>query len=161
VWDASTGVELKELKGHTSSVYSVAFSSDGTRIVSGSDDNSVRVWDASTGVELKELKGHASSVYSVAFSSDGTRIVSGSRDNSVQVWDASTGILSDIIFAWHLADLNWIISYQEQHHLMWVPQEAGLRQPFNTLIISQSGYATVDFHQCMIGVDWVHSYTPY
>jgi WD40 repeat protein len=58
VWDASTGVELKELKGHTHDVKSVAFSSDGTRIVSGSYDNSVRVWDASTGVELKELKGH-------------------------------------------------------------------------------------------------------
>jgi WD40 repeat protein len=71
VWDASTGVELKELKGHTRSVNSVAFSSDGTRIVSGSDDNSVRVWDASTGVELKELKGHTRSVNSVAFSSDG------------------------------------------------------------------------------------------
>ena len=53
VWDASTGVELKELKGHTERVTSVGFSSDDTRIVSGSDDNSVRVWDASTGVELK------------------------------------------------------------------------------------------------------------
>jgi WD40 repeat protein len=58
VWDVSTGVELKELKGHTDWVNSVAFSSDGTRIVSGSIDESVRVWDVSTGVELKELKGH-------------------------------------------------------------------------------------------------------
>ena len=49
----------------------VAFSSDGTRIVSGSHDKSVRVWDASMGVELKELKGHDGSVHSVAFSSDG------------------------------------------------------------------------------------------
>ena len=50
VWDASTGVELKTLRGHTSIVRSVVFSNDGTWIVSGSDDNSVRVWDASTGV---------------------------------------------------------------------------------------------------------------
>jgi WD40 repeat protein len=83
---------LKELKGHTSSVNSVAFSSDGTQIVSGSDDKSVRVWDASTGVELKELKGHTNSVNSVAFLSDGMQIVSGSDDNSVRVWDASTGV---------------------------------------------------------------------
>ena len=48
VWDASTGVELKELKGHTDSVRSVAFSSDGTQIMSGSYDGSVQVWDAST-----------------------------------------------------------------------------------------------------------------
>ena len=73
-------------------IMAVGFSSDGTRIVSGSDDNSVRVWDASTGVELKELKGHTYPVNSVGFSSDGTRIVSGSDDRSVRVWDASTGV---------------------------------------------------------------------
>ena len=39
VWDASTGVELKALSGHTSIVRSVVFSSDGTWIVSGSDDS--------------------------------------------------------------------------------------------------------------------------
>ena len=91
VWDASTGVGVKVLKGHTGLVNSVAFSSDGTQIVSGSYDNSVRVWDASTGAEVKVLKGHTGSVYSVAFSGNGTQIVSGSDDNSVRVWDALTG----------------------------------------------------------------------
>jgi hypothetical protein len=81
------------------------------------------------------------------------------------VWDASTDVLSHFMmgyarFSWHLADSNWIISSQEQNRLMWVPQAAGLPTPFNTLIISQSGFAAVDFHQCMIGVDWVHCYTP-
>jgi len=54
-------------------IRAVAFSRDGTRIVSGSGDNSVRVWDASTGEELQKLKGHTSSVNSVAFSTDGSR----------------------------------------------------------------------------------------
>jgi WD40 repeat protein len=72
-------------------ILSAAFSSDGTRIVSGSEDKSVRVWDASTGAELKVLNGHTGYVYSTAFSSDGTCIVSGSSDKSVRVWDASTG----------------------------------------------------------------------
>ncbi|EDR06536.1 uncharacterized protein LACBIDRAFT_389232 [Laccaria bicolor S238N-H82] len=90
LWDALTGAELKVLEGHTDYVWSVAFSTDGTCIVSGSADYSVRVWDASTGAELNVLKGHTHYVYSVAFSTDGTRIVSGSADNSVRVWDAST-----------------------------------------------------------------------
>ncbi|KAG6834127.1 hypothetical protein H0H93_011673, partial [Arthromyces matolae] len=71
-------------------VNSVAFSRDGSRIVSGSDDQSVRVWDASTGKELKVLEGHTGWVNSVAFSSDGSRILSGSEDQSVRVWDATT-----------------------------------------------------------------------
>ena len=91
MWDVLSGVELKVLNGHTDSVWSVAFSTDGTHIVSGSSDQSVRVWDALNGVELKVLNGHTSSVWSVAFSNDGTYIVSGSSDQSVRMWDALSG----------------------------------------------------------------------
>ena len=91
VWDASTGNELKVLKGHTHRVTSVAFSPDGRQIASGSDDNSVWVWDVLTGNNLKVLKDHTDWVRSVAFSPDGKQIVSGSNDYSVRVWDALTG----------------------------------------------------------------------
>ncbi|MFY9921617.1 MAG: hypothetical protein WAL26_24965, partial [Mycobacterium sp.] len=57
------------------------------RIVSGSNDATVRVWDAATGQPLGEpLTGHTAEVQSVAFNSNGTRIVSGSRDNSLRIW---------------------------------------------------------------------------
>ena len=83
MWDALSGMELKVLNGHTVRVWSVAFSSDGNHIVSGSDVRSVRVWDVLSGVELNVLNGHTDQVSSVAFSSDGTHIVSGSSDQSV------------------------------------------------------------------------------
>jgi len=76
---------------HQGFVKSMVFSPDGTRIVSGSFDQSVWVWDALTGVELTSLNGHTSFVNSVAFSPDGTHIVSGSGDQSVRVWDALMG----------------------------------------------------------------------
>jgi WD40 repeat protein len=73
----SNDTELKRLSGHTCYVPSVAFSGDGTRIVSdplhfpmmvpvssSSENNSVRVWNASTGVELKTLISHTSYVLS-------------------------------------------------------------------------------------------------
>jgi WD40 repeat protein len=44
VWDADRGNELITLKGHTGQVMSVAFSPDGKRIVSASDDQTVKVW---------------------------------------------------------------------------------------------------------------------
>ncbi|KAG6810612.1 hypothetical protein H0H92_011110 [Tricholoma furcatifolium] len=90
VWNASTGKQVWQLQGHTGWIRSVAFSHDGTQIVSGSDDQTARVWDASTGKQFQKLQGHAS-ISSVAFSPDGTQIVSGSLDNSVRVWDVSTG----------------------------------------------------------------------
>ncbi|KAE9386282.1 hypothetical protein BT96DRAFT_544839, partial [Gymnopus androsaceus JB14] len=47
------------LKGHDDGVSSVAFSHDGTRIVSGSYDNTVRIWDATTGAQMGDpLQGH-------------------------------------------------------------------------------------------------------
>jgi len=104
IWKSqfSGGPSFKHTKGdHTvalstlqqqGSVKSVAFSPDGTRIVSGLGDQSVWVWDALTGVELTSLNGHTDWVNSVAFSPDGTRIVSGSFDQSVRVWDALTGV---------------------------------------------------------------------
>ena len=72
-------------------VKSIAFSPDGNRIVTGSDDRSVLVWDAKTGEQLRQLQGHTREVASVAISPDGNRIVSGSYDEMVRVWDAKRG----------------------------------------------------------------------
>ena len=77
------------LHGHEELVYSVAFSPDGKRIVSGSYDNTVKVWDAESGSELITLKGHKSGVRSVVFSFNGKRIISGSLDGTIRLWDIS------------------------------------------------------------------------
>jgi hypothetical protein len=76
---------------HTSAVLSVAFSPDGKRIVSGSQDMTLKVWDSETGKEQLTLKGHSGWVHSVAFSPEGKRIVSGSQDRTLIVWDANSG----------------------------------------------------------------------
>ncbi|GJJ12146.1 hypothetical protein Clacol_006387 [Clathrus columnatus] len=86
--------EVKYLKNleRAGLVLSVAFSPDGTRIVSASDDRSIRVWDALTGdIVAGPFNGHTGLVLSVGFSPDGTRIVSGSHDGGIRVWDALTG----------------------------------------------------------------------
>ena len=62
------------LAGHSSHVNSIAFSPDGSRIVSGSSNNTIRLWDAETGDAIgKPLEGHSRSLNSVAFSSEGFR----------------------------------------------------------------------------------------
>ncbi|MBC7857064.1 MAG: hypothetical protein IAF94_26840 [Pirellulaceae bacterium] len=63
-WNRLAHADLFTLKGHTAALRSVAFSADGKRLASGSDDQTVKVWDATNGKETFTLKGHTSQVMS-------------------------------------------------------------------------------------------------
>src|SRR5258706_413731 len=78
--------------GHTAAVESVSYSPNGTRVVTGSDDKTIRIWDAESGAVIGEpLTGHTGRVSSVAYSPDGRHIISGSYDRTIRIWDAKTG----------------------------------------------------------------------
>jgi hypothetical protein len=91
IWDAHTGVQLVVLPGHDDIVYSAAYSPDGSRIVTASQDKTARVWDARTNAQVALLSGHDGVVGSAAYSPDGSRIVTASQDKTARVWDARTG----------------------------------------------------------------------
>jgi len=77
--------------GHTDSVTRVAFSRDGTKLVSGSEDKTVRVWNVQTQKPIGQaMVGHTNRVTCVAFNHDSTRVVSGSHDKTLRLWDAHT-----------------------------------------------------------------------
>ena len=59
----------------------VSFSPNNQYVVSGSDDNTVRIWDVESGDCIKILKGHTSCVYGVSFSPNNQYVVSGSNDH--------------------------------------------------------------------------------
>jgi WD40 repeat protein len=88
VWDAATGECVATLRGHSGEVWrgvfsavslvrvlffvyqvnSVAVFPDGRRVVSGADDNTVKVWDAATGECVATLAGHSELVWCGVFS---------------------------------------------------------------------------------------------
>ena len=102
LWHLATGREIKQSMGHEAKVggapaeyVTVAFSSDGRLLVSGSggdfygNDPSVRVWEVASGHEVRRFNGHRAGVYAVAFFADGHRIASASADATAMVWDLS------------------------------------------------------------------------
>ncbi|EKU96985.1 hypothetical protein Lepto7375DRAFT_0917 [Leptolyngbya sp. PCC 7375] len=89
--------ELPPFLGHSERVRAVAISPDGQRIVSGSNDNTVRLWDLSGAPIGAPFQDHTDSVLSVAYSPDGTTLASGSADNSVRIWNVADGILLHIL----------------------------------------------------------------
>jgi WD40 repeat protein len=91
LWDISSGQCLKTLSGHSSRVWSVAFTPDSQTLASGSGDNTVKLWDVSTGECLKTLQGHLNWVFSTAFSPNGQMLASGAGDRTVKLWDVQTG----------------------------------------------------------------------
>jgi WD40 repeat protein len=82
---------LPPIRGHEGCVFGIAFSFDGSKIFSGSSDETIRVWDANIEI-LPPLQGHDGSVHCIAFSPNGSKIVSGSADKTIRVWDVGTGI---------------------------------------------------------------------
>ena len=102
--NAITGSQTAVFSGHTDLVTSLVFSSDGTSLVSGSDDGTVKLWDVQTGGVVKTFSGHSNTVCSVSISADSTMIASGSDDNTIHLWDIQTGECYHVIEQWNTVD---------------------------------------------------------
>ena len=115
LYDFKSGKIVVLLKGHTDVIRSLAFSPDGSKLISGSGDNTAIIWD--TGVRsgaqvpepklLHRLEGHKADISAVAFSPDGSRAVTGSYDKDLRLWQVSDG--SEIaLMAGHVGGVNKI-----------------------------------------------------
>jgi WD40 repeat protein len=85
--------ELQErivLKGHESSLWSASFTPDGRRVVTASEDGTVRVWDVGSGDQLAIFQGHTGSVRVAAFNPDGSQLITASTDETARLWNVKT-----------------------------------------------------------------------
>ena len=88
---APTLAYVSALKGHTSWVRTLCFTPDGSQIVSGSDDRSVRVWDVASGQCRHTLLRHTNSVQGVAVHPAGQWLATCALDTKINVWQLANG----------------------------------------------------------------------
>jgi WD40 repeat protein len=74
---------------HPAAVFAVAFSPDGTRILTGADDGTAILWQTDTGAVVQNFQGHQGAVNGVAFATGG-KPLTGGGDGKVILWDAAT-----------------------------------------------------------------------
>ncbi|MGH3517874.1 MAG: WD40 repeat domain-containing protein [Haloechinothrix sp.] len=87
IWDTATLQTTHRLYHGDRGINAVAISPDGSLIVTGGWDNTVKVWDAATGALRHTLDGHTNGVTCAAFLPDGRRVVTGSCDQTLRIWD--------------------------------------------------------------------------
>jgi len=130
LWDLNKNI-LRASFPHNDNVYDVAFSPDGSQILTASRDHSAKLWDLS-GNLLAEFS-HDWFVYSVDFSPDGKYIATGCKDNTARIWSVSGALLHELkghsydvfdvefspsgktlvsttkrdVFLWNVSDGNW------------------------------------------------------
>ena len=88
--------EQNQLIGHKGEVNGIAFSPDGSKIASVSDDKTVKFWNVN-GKLLNSCEGHNDQVLRVSFSLDGQIIASGSADRTVKLWSINGQLLKILV----------------------------------------------------------------
>jgi WD40 repeat protein len=78
------------LQGHTQTINDLAFTRDGKHLVTGSDDDTVRIWNLESGA-VRILTGHTDEIWRLELSPDGRFVASSGKETAVRLWDLQTG----------------------------------------------------------------------
>jgi serine/threonine protein kinase len=118
--------EVRGFVGHTAAIEKVAFTPDGKRLITASQDKTARVWDVATGAELKKLEGHTAAVRGLDVLPDGRRAVTAGWDGTVRLWDLDTG-RELRQYVGHTDDVWWVTCDADGKRLLTASKDRTLR----------------------------------
>ncbi|MCB0034524.1 MAG: hypothetical protein KDE51_10915 [Anaerolineales bacterium] len=130
------GALIATLSGHAGNIFSLALSPDGQRLVSASNDCTVKIWDMVNGQLLYSLVGHNDAVNKVLITPDGQKVISAARDGLLGVWSITDGQVVHVLGGHQGAihdvavspDGQWIVSASEDTFLaIWELASGELR----------------------------------
>lgn len=98
----------RTLVGHTNYVWDVVITPDGRRVLSASNDKTVKMWDVASGNCLATFEGHDAFVCSVGISRDGRLVAAGAADGAIKIWELTSGaILAEFSHGAQDAKVAW------------------------------------------------------
>jgi serine/threonine protein kinase len=109
-------IPLYTYQGHVAPVSALAWSPDGTRIVSAGVDKTVQVWDVISGKCISVYYDHVAPVSAVTWSPDSSYIASGSLDKMVRVWNVASG-KDCYVYYGHLAPVSAVTWSPDGTHI--------------------------------------------
>ena len=106
------------LRKHQRYIYGVAFSPDGTHLVSVGADKKIFLYDGKTGEAKEEIGAgeHTGSIFAVSWSNDSKRFVTSSADQTVKIWDAET---KKVIRSWRMGEEGKVSIQDHQVGVVW------------------------------------------
>jgi WD40 repeat protein len=90
IYDTTTWTRIRKLQGHTSRIFSLAFSPSSLQLLSGSSGTTVQLWNIETGLSENILKTDSTHARAVAFSPCGNQVAFASDSEFVILWDIHT-----------------------------------------------------------------------
>ena len=87
----AAGKRLGLAARHGTDIYSIAFTPDGRRVITGERQELIQLSDPTTGTTVRQYIGHTADVHSLSVSPDGRMFLSGSKDGTARLWDLATG----------------------------------------------------------------------